>query len=169
MRWICWSGPGPYPTSPLFPRRHVTLPDRAAEHRKAGHGARLLVASPSPNVAKGWADFARLRRQVAAQCADAGLTGTRLDDFILAVHEIAANAIVHAGAGGRLILRRAASGLRCLVADTIPKAAVSCPAPLGTGQHDRVAVHAARVIPSVNRELTFAFRQPRVDVCRNHP
>jgi hypothetical protein len=34
-----------------------------------------------------------------------------------------------AGAGGRLILRRAASGLRCLVADTIPKTAVSCPAP----------------------------------------
>lgn len=81
------------------------------------------------DVVFGWADFARLRRQVAAQCADAGLTGTRLDDFVLAVHEIAANAIVHAGAGGRLILRRAATGLRCLVADTIPKSAVSCPAP----------------------------------------
>jgi hypothetical protein len=64
------------------------------------------------DVVFGWADFARLRRQVAAQCAAAGLTGTRLDDFVLAVHEIAANAIVHAGAGGRLILRRAASGLR---------------------------------------------------------
>ena len=51
------------------------------------------------DVVFGWADFARLRRQVAAQCADAGLTGTRLDDFVLAVHEIAANAIVHAGAG----------------------------------------------------------------------
>jgi len=61
------------------------------------------------DVVFGWADFARLRRQVAAQCAAAGLTGTRLDDFVLAVHEIAANAIVHAGAGGRLILRRAAT------------------------------------------------------------
>ena len=81
------------------------------------------------DVVFGWADFARLRRQVAAQCAAAGLTGTRLDDFVLAVHEIAANAIVHAGAGGRLILRRAASGLRCLVADTIPKTTPSCPAP----------------------------------------
>jgi anti-sigma regulatory factor (Ser/Thr protein kinase) len=47
------------------------------------------------------------------------------------VHEIAANAIVHAGAGGRLILRPAAHGLRCLVADTIPKAPISCPAPRG--------------------------------------
>ena len=82
----------------------------------------------------GLADFARLRRQVAAQCADAGLTGTRLDDFVLAVHEIAANAIVHAGAGGRLILRRAASGLCCLVADTIPQATASCPAPR-SGEH----------------------------------
>jgi histidine kinase-like protein len=94
------------------------------------------------DVVFGWADFARLRRQVAAQCADAGLTGTRLDDFVLAVHEIAANAIVHAGAGGRLILRRAASGLRCLVADTIPKATASCPAPRSGGTRDASAATA---------------------------
>jgi serine/threonine-protein kinase RsbW len=76
-----------------------------------------------------WADFAKLRRLVTGQCAAAGLTGTRLDDFVLAVHEITANAVVHAGAGGRLILRRAAGGLRCLIADTIPKTQASCPAP----------------------------------------
>jgi hypothetical protein len=42
---------------------------------------------------------------------------------------------------------------------------------LGTGQHDRVAVHATRVVrrAAVNLELTFATGQPRVDVCRNHP
>jgi anti-sigma regulatory factor (Ser/Thr protein kinase) len=94
------------------------------------------------DVVFGWADFARLRRQVAAQCADAGLTGTRLDDFVLAVHEIAANAIVHAGAGGRLILRRAASGLRCVVAGTIPKATVSCPAPRSGDMRDASATTA---------------------------
>jgi anti-sigma regulatory factor (Ser/Thr protein kinase) len=49
---------------------------------------------------------------MAGQCAAAGLTGSRLDDFVLAVHEIAANAIVHADGGGRLILRRAAGGGR---------------------------------------------------------
>jgi anti-sigma regulatory factor (Ser/Thr protein kinase) len=97
------------------------------------------------DVVFGWADFARLRRQVAAQCAAAGLTGTRLDDFVLAVHEIAANAIVHAGAGGRLILRRAASGLRCLVADTIPKGTVSCPAPRSADVRE-TAVAAAAVV-----------------------
>ena len=95
------------------------------------------------DVVFGWADFARLRRQVAAQCAAAGLTGTRLDDFVLAVHEIAANAIVHAGAGGRLILRRAASGLRCLVADTIPKGTVSCPAPRSADMRETAAVVSA--------------------------
>jgi len=43
-----------------------------------------------------------------------------------------AGPIVHAGAGGRLILRRAANGLRCVVADTDPETAESmapCPAP----------------------------------------
>jgi anti-sigma regulatory factor (Ser/Thr protein kinase) len=69
------------------------------------------------DVVFGWADFTRLRRLVAGQCAAAGLTGSRLDDFVLAVHEISANAIMHAGEGGRLILRRAADGLRCLIAD----------------------------------------------------
>ena len=99
------------------------------------------------DVVFGWADFARLRHQVAAQCAAAGLTGTRLDDFVLAVHEIAANAIVHAGAGGRLILRRAASGLRCLVADTIPKGTVSCPAPRSADMRETAAAAVAEAEP----------------------
>jgi len=99
------------------------------------------------DVVFGWADFARLPRQVAAQCAAAGLPGTRLDDFVLAVHEIVANAIVRAGAGGRLILRRAASGLRCLVADTIPKGTVSCPAPRSADMRETAAAAAAVTEP----------------------
>jgi anti-sigma regulatory factor (Ser/Thr protein kinase) len=69
------------------------------------------------DIAFGWTDFTRLRRLVAGRCAAAGLSGSRLDDFVLAVHEISANAIVHAGTGGRLILRSAANGLRCLIED----------------------------------------------------
>ena len=61
------------------------------------------------DVVFGWADFTRLRRLVAGQCAAADLSGSRLDDFVLAVHEISANAIVHAGTGGR---DPAASGQR---------------------------------------------------------
>lgn len=81
------------------------------------------------DIVFGWTDFAKLRRLVTRHCAAAGLTGTRLDDFVLAVHEISANAIIHAGAAGRLILQRAAHGLRCLIADTVPQPPLSCPAP----------------------------------------
>jgi anti-sigma regulatory factor (Ser/Thr protein kinase) len=81
------------------------------------------------DVVFGWADFTRLRRLVAGQCAAAGLSGSRLDDFVLAIHEISANAIVHAGAGGRLILQRAANGLRCLIADHAPSGAEEPGAP----------------------------------------
>ena len=65
-----------------------------------------------------WSDLGQLRRLVAARCAAAGLSGPQVDDFVLAIHEIAANAIMHASAGGRLILRRTGAGLRCLITDT---------------------------------------------------
>jgi anti-sigma regulatory factor (Ser/Thr protein kinase) len=81
------------------------------------------------DIVFGWTDFAKLRRLVTRHCAAAGLTGTRLDDFVLAVHEISANAIIHAGAAARLILQRAEHGLRCLIADSVPQAPLSCPAP----------------------------------------
>jgi anti-sigma regulatory factor (Ser/Thr protein kinase) len=85
------------------------------------------------DTAFGWTDITRLRGLVARHCAAAGLTGSRLDDFVLAVHEISANAVVHAGAGGRLVLRRVADGLRCLIADTVPK---TPPAGLAPGHGD---------------------------------
>ena len=89
----------------------VVALDRLRPGDVAGRGGDLL------DVTFGWADFTRLRHLVAGQCAGAGLTGSRLDDFVLAVHEITANAVMHAGSGGRLILRRAANGLRCLICD----------------------------------------------------
>jgi anti-sigma regulatory factor (Ser/Thr protein kinase) len=67
-----------------------------------------------------WSDLGQLRRLVTARCAAAGLSGPQVDDFVLAIHEIAANAIMHAGAGGRLILRRTGAGLRCLITDSAP-------------------------------------------------
>jgi anti-sigma regulatory factor (Ser/Thr protein kinase) len=101
----------------------VVAPDRLWPEDITSRSGDLL------DVVFGWADFTRLRRLVAAQCAAAGLSGSRLDDFVLAVHEIAANAIVHAGAGGRLILQRAANGLRCLIADHAPYGAEDPGAP----------------------------------------
>ena len=72
------------------------------------------------DIVFGWADLGQLRHLVADHCAAAGLAAGQVDDFVLAIHEIAANAIMHAGAGGRLILRRTRNGLRCLIADTAP-------------------------------------------------
>ena len=83
------------------------------------------------DIAFGWTDFTRLRRLVAGRCAAAGLSGSRLDDFVLAVHEISANAIVHAGTGGRLTLRHAANGLRCLIEDHAPHGPRGHAAPAG--------------------------------------
>jgi anti-sigma regulatory factor (Ser/Thr protein kinase) len=97
--------------------------DRLWSDNAAEPGANLL------DVVFGWTDFTQLRRLVSRHCAAAGLTGTRLDDFVLAIHEISANAIVHAGTAARLILQRVTHGLRCLVADIIPCNAVSCTAP----------------------------------------
>lgn len=74
-----------------------------------------------------WSDLGRLRRLVAARCAAAGLSGPQVEDFVLAIHEIAANAIMHAGAGGRLILRRTGAGLRCLITDTAPAIPLASP------------------------------------------
>lgn len=74
-----------------------------------------------------WSDLGQLRRLVAARCAAAGLSGPQVEDFVLAIHEIAANAILHAGTGGRLILRRTGAGLRCLITDATPVIPMASP------------------------------------------
>ncbi len=74
-----------------------------------------------------WSDLGLLRRLVAARCAAAGLSGSQVEDFGLAIHEIAANAIMHAGTRGRLILRRTGAGLRCLITDATPVIPMASP------------------------------------------
>jgi anti-sigma regulatory factor (Ser/Thr protein kinase) len=49
-------------------------------------------------------DVTRLRRSVAEQAERCGLTGARLDDFVLAVHESVVNAVEHAGGHGHFML-----------------------------------------------------------------
>ena len=66
------------------------------------------------------ADLARLRLQVTRRAEDAGLCEPRLSDFVLAVHEVASNAVVHGGGKGRLHLAHTEEGLRCVIADSGP-------------------------------------------------
>jgi anti-sigma regulatory factor (Ser/Thr protein kinase) len=66
----------------------------------------------------GRANLAATRHAVARHAAGAGLTGQRLDDFVLAVNEILTNAVRHAAGGGRLRLWCADGRLLCEVTDS---------------------------------------------------
>lgn len=63
------------------------------------------------------ASMSELRHRVAARVAEAGVTGAVAEDFVLAVHELVANAVRHGGGSGRLDLRRMADVLICEVID----------------------------------------------------
>jgi anti-sigma regulatory factor (Ser/Thr protein kinase) len=66
------------------------------------------------------ADLPRLRLRVATAAAAAGLDETRCEELVLAVYELACNAILHGGGGGRLLLSRAEGSVRCQVSDDGP-------------------------------------------------
>jgi anti-sigma regulatory factor (Ser/Thr protein kinase) len=61
-----------------------------------------------------------LRAAVAAHGAQAGLAEGRLGDLVLAVHELAANAVRHGAGRGRLRIWTAGGVLRCEVTDNGP-------------------------------------------------
>ncbi len=59
-----------------------------------------------------------VRQRVRAYWTAAGMPEGRASDFILAVHELAANAVRHGPGRGRLLLGAVPGGLRCEVSDT---------------------------------------------------
>ncbi|GIG85895.1 ATP-binding protein [Plantactinospora endophytica] len=59
-----------------------------------------------------------IRHTVTACAEAAGLDGTRLDDFVLAINELITNAVRHGGGRGWLRLWRTGQTLYCLVSDT---------------------------------------------------
>jgi anti-anti-sigma factor len=61
-----------------------------------------------------------LRAAVAAHASRAGLSEGRTGDLVLAVHELAANAIRHGAGHGRLRLWTAAGAVRCEITDDGP-------------------------------------------------
>jgi serine/threonine-protein kinase RsbW len=58
-----------------------------------------------------------LRHEIAGQAAGVGLTGLRLEGFVLAVNEILTNAVRHGGGRGLVLLVRTGAGLRCEISD----------------------------------------------------
>jgi serine/threonine-protein kinase RsbW len=61
-----------------------------------------------------------LRHAVADQAAHAGLSGPRWNEFVLAVHEAAVNAVGHGGGAGELRLWRDGTMLCCQISDDGP-------------------------------------------------
>jgi anti-sigma regulatory factor (Ser/Thr protein kinase) len=66
------------------------------------------------------ADLARLRLRIGLGALDAGLDADRTADFVLAVNEMAENAIVHGGGQGRLLLATEDGDLQCSITDSGP-------------------------------------------------
>jgi anti-sigma regulatory factor (Ser/Thr protein kinase) len=58
-----------------------------------------------------------LRRTVLAEAVAAGLSGGRASDVVLALHELAANAVRHGGGAGRLRMMVIGGALHCQVSD----------------------------------------------------
>ncbi|NSC22860.1 ATP-binding protein [Streptomyces albus subsp. chlorinus] len=65
-------------------------------------------------------DLPRLRAEVEACAASAGLGEPRRGEFVVAVDAVATNAVEHAGGGGQLVLRNLGNELECQVADSGP-------------------------------------------------
>jgi anti-sigma regulatory factor (Ser/Thr protein kinase) len=61
-----------------------------------------------------------LRAAVAAHGAQAGLSQTRVEDLVIAAHELAANAVRHGAGHGRLLLWSHNGALYCEVTDSGP-------------------------------------------------
>jgi len=68
------------------------------------------------------ATLSELRHRVAAAVEAAGVSGARAEDFVLAVHELAANAIQHGGGTGDLTLSLLDDVLTCEIVDHGPGA-----------------------------------------------
>jgi len=58
-----------------------------------------------------------VRAAVAAHASAAGIPAARIRDVVLAVHELAANAVRHGAGQGRMRLWITGGGIRCEVAD----------------------------------------------------
>jgi anti-sigma regulatory factor (Ser/Thr protein kinase) len=80
-----------------------------------------------------------LRKAVLAQAAAAGMLADRATDVMLAVHELAANAVRHGAGTGRLAMRVRGGQLLCEVSDVGP--------PRDDGHGPRTAIAAMRPWP----------------------
>jgi anti-sigma regulatory factor (Ser/Thr protein kinase) len=65
-------------------------------------------------------EIALVRHQVTAELTGAGLTGERLQGFVLAVNEVVTNVVLHAGGHGRIVVWLTGQSAWCTVTDSGP-------------------------------------------------
>jgi anti-sigma regulatory factor (Ser/Thr protein kinase) len=78
-----------------------------------------------------------LRADVQVLASRAGFPDHRVEDMVLAIHELAANAVHHGAGTGRLRIWNLAGALHCQVDDGLP--AFGSPAAPGAGHGDGAA------------------------------
>ena len=66
------------------------------------------------------ADLPKLRLRVGDAAGAAGLDECGREELVLAVYELACNAILHGGGGGRLLLSEVDGTVRCQISDDGP-------------------------------------------------
>ncbi|HET9518260.1 MAG TPA: ATP-binding protein [Actinoplanes sp.] len=124
----------------------------------------------------GRAEIAEVRHQVTAQLIAAGLTGDRLDGYVLAVNEVITNVVLHGGGHGRLVLRIDRGTVYCVVGDAGPglpddfRATPAVPAATAVGGRgiwlahqlcDEVTMESGEVGTTVGLRLAIVERETR--------
>src|SRR5271169_5488138 len=110
--------PEPRPPEPMPP--DAEPPGRAPQPGSlAGHSDPLILEQAFDEDS-----LYALRAAVAAHATQAGLAPGRSDDLVIAVHELAANAVRHGAGHGRLRIWRSDQALLCEIGDDgVPQAA----------------------------------------------
>jgi anti-sigma regulatory factor (Ser/Thr protein kinase) len=120
-----------------------------------------------------------LRHAVAGWAAQTSLPGQRAADFVIAVHEIATNAIRHGSPVARLALHIAGTAVQAEIRDSghwpsKPPAATT-PAGLGMGLHvarqacDQVTIHRGATGSTVILQMRLPVTTPQPGADRAGP
>ncbi len=91
--------------------------DGQPPQRNTPHRPDPLTDGPILDQAFDAGSLYALRAAVAAHATSAGLAPGRADDLVIAVHELAANAVRHGAGHGRLRVWRSDHALRCEITD----------------------------------------------------
>ena len=97
----------------------------------------LAAAPPILDLAFDAGTLHKVRAEVRTQTRQAGLPDDRAADVVLAVHELAANAVCHGAGAARLRMWNLAGALYCQVDDGSPPAPGNGAGPAGRHEADQ--------------------------------